>query len=436
MVGIVLSDCEFPSGDYELIDCLGEGSYGVVDLYWKKGIGFRAVKTYKPDVFAGDVGLLNTRFWREVEILASLRHPATTRIYAAGFPGGTGDCLPFEPWIEMEYIPAGTLSMLLAMRLGPGQSPAAPATKSPPLTTTESLIILYGIAHVLERLHSQNSVHRDVKSLNVFLDKDGEPHLGDFGFARTAAPFMSGNAYTLTHAAPEVLSSELDPVPYGFAADVWAFGMLIFEVRTGLWPFVMSVQPRPDATKIHEFIRCGENLPTLSEGDPFDSLYRGCIEMDPAKRQTMAYCVAWLSDAALTDRLGRIDRDRFDAYRRKLADPWKDPEPPTLEIIEALAERGSLTSNYTLAVLYLKGFLVPQSFIVSAKCARAAAIGWWKPAIQLIRSILADGLANEEYEGELDDWTQRWIAINECADAVGWGPQLRISWSSPGRGQW
>jgi serine/threonine protein kinase len=96
------------------------------------------------------------------------------------------------------------------------------------------LIILYGVAHVLERLHCHNSVHCDVKSLNVFLDKDLEPHLGDFGFAC--------NTYTVTHTAPEILNSEGNQVEYGSPMDVWAFRMLMFEVQTGEFPFIPNIQ--------------------------------------------------------------------------------------------------------------------------------------------------------------------------------------------------
>jgi serine/threonine protein kinase len=91
-------------------------------------------------------------------------------------PNVSSDDPDSDLWIEMEFLPGGTLCEFLSSQLK--------SRKYPPLIPTEIMIILYGVANVLEKLHEQEVIHRDVKSLNIFIGGNGEPRLGNFGFAR------------------------------------------------------------------------------------------------------------------------------------------------------------------------------------------------------------------------------------------------------------
>ena len=86
----------------------------------------------------------------------------------------------------------------------------------------------------LERTHAKRIVHRDVKPENLFVDIDGHIVLGDFGIARKLRPgentiprddMFGTPAYT----APEMFTGE----PYGREVDLWAFGVMLYELMTG-----------------------------------------------------------------------------------------------------------------------------------------------------------------------------------------------------------
>jgi serine/threonine protein kinase len=86
----------------------------------------------------------------------------------------------------------------------------------------------------LERTHAKRIVHRDVKPENLFMDIDGHIVLGDFGIARKLRPgeitipcddMFGTPAYT----APEMFTGE----PYGREVDLWAFGVMLYELITG-----------------------------------------------------------------------------------------------------------------------------------------------------------------------------------------------------------
>jgi serine/threonine protein kinase len=348
----------FDSRGYRLIEQLGAGSYGEVQLYYNPVVGFRAVKFINASVFTE----------REVRCLCALRHVATTRVYAYGIPSDPG----LHPWIEMAYIPGGTLCELIASR----------RTR---LTDDESLTILYGTAHVLRALHSQGIVHRDVKSGNVFIDEYMEPHLGDFGFARQMGSDMTGCLGTLIYAAPELLGE--GRLKYGTAVDVWAFGMLVYEVRTGQVPsWGTTIQE-----KIREAIIKGVGVPQLHTDDPFYSLFAGCVVHDPDKRWTMDRCVMAL------DALGG---DRLTAYKQKLAE-WKEPEKVTIDAIQRLADAGFVMSCFALGVIRARGIGAGKDFSVAAHYLRKAEAKGWGPAGKYLLYLMDKGKVTEGVDGEM-----------------------------------
>ena len=84
---------------------------------------------------------------------------------------------------------------------------------------------------MLEWLHQQKIVYRDLKPDNVMLDVDGHVKLIDFGFAKKLGKERTfTNCGTIGYVAPEVL---LGQTGYGFAADLWSYGILITELLTG-----------------------------------------------------------------------------------------------------------------------------------------------------------------------------------------------------------
>eukprot|EP00026_Physarum_polycephalum_P002935 Phypoly_transcript_02944.p1 GENE.Phypoly_transcript_02944~~Phypoly_transcript_02944.p1 ORF type:complete len:478 (+),score=65.58 Phypoly_transcript_02944:1111-2544(+) len=124
----------------------------------------------------------------------------------------------------MEYCPNGNLHD--RMRSGLILSPI------------KTIEIAWGVADILSHLHESGIAHRDIKSANIMLDKDFRPKLGDFGLSRilttlqASATNLSG---TPTHMAPEQFVSGARHNP--LKADVYSFGMLMYELATNKSPF-------------------------------------------------------------------------------------------------------------------------------------------------------------------------------------------------------
>ncbi|KDO23068.1 AGC/PKA protein kinase [Saprolegnia parasitica CBS 223.65] len=139
------------------------------------------------------------------------------------------------------------------------------------------------IAAAIVDLHGRGYMHRDIKSGNVLLTRDGHCHLVDFGLAAssaTRATAMCGTHYTM---APEIL----DGHGYDAAVDWWAFGVLLFEMVHGSppWPYKSDESSLPAY-----FARMREtaaHLPWTSDvplSAELQSLISGLLQVDPAMR--------------------------------------------------------------------------------------------------------------------------------------------------------
>ena len=117
---------------------------------------------------------------------------------------------------------------------------------------TTRQIILVGVSRGMKYLHDRNIIHRDLKPGNILLDNNYRPHISDFGLSKI---FETGHSYsqsqivgTLPYMAPELFRGE----KYNRKADVYSFGILMYEVVTD-----MAAYPELESNKItdHEF-RC------------------------------------------------------------------------------------------------------------------------------------------------------------------------------------
>jgi eukaryotic-like serine/threonine-protein kinase len=201
------------AGRYELQEELGRGGMGQVWLGFDQELDRPvAVKFQDQDRQAGEA-----RFEREAHAAAALSHPNIVRIYDYGAAEG-------RPFIVLEHIAGGTL----ADRLASGKA----------LPDCDAEHIARDVAAALAHAHAHGIVHRDLKPSNILLDAEGRAKLGDFGIAR------SGEQSTLTEAgtmlgtaaymSPEQATGE---APVGPPADVYAFGVIVFQMLTGRPPF-------------------------------------------------------------------------------------------------------------------------------------------------------------------------------------------------------
>src|SRR6187399_156645 len=214
-------------GLYEVTAQIGEGGMGQVyratDTKLKRQV---AIKVLPPAV-AADADRL-ARFQREAEVLASLNHPNIAAIYGLEESGGTTA-------LVMELVEGDDLSQ----RLARGAIPL-----------DEALPIARQIANALDAAHEQGIIHRDLKPANVKVRADGTVKVLDFGLAKALDAHASGatadamSSPTITSPAMTEAGMILGTAAYmspeqargksvDKRADIWAFGVVLYEMLTG-----------------------------------------------------------------------------------------------------------------------------------------------------------------------------------------------------------
>jgi serine/threonine protein kinase len=196
---------------YELRKEIGSGGMGEVWLAHDRELD-RAVALKFRGPRADQV-----RFEREAHAAAGLSHPNIVRIYDYGTAEG-------RPYLVLEHLPGGTLANRLESK--------------GPLDDFETHAVAHDIAAALAHAHAAGIVHRDLKPSNVIFDEHGHAKLTDFGIARSSRePTMTGAGGflgTAAYMAPEQASGETSVGP---AADVYSFGVILFQMLTGRLPF-------------------------------------------------------------------------------------------------------------------------------------------------------------------------------------------------------
>ncbi|MBN8727311.1 MAG: serine/threonine protein kinase [Xanthomonadales bacterium] len=201
-------------GAYRLVRELGRGGMGSVWLAERADGQFSQQVALKLIRLGMDSEHIQRQFRRERALLARLQHPNIAQL----IDGGLDD--RGRPWFAMEYIEG--------VGLGEWIDRSAP-------TLDERLGLFAKLCNAVAHAHRQLVVHRDLKPSNVLVQENGEPRLLDFGIARLADPTDAERTATqqrfLTRdfAAPEQLRGEAA----GTSADVYALGLILFELLTG-----------------------------------------------------------------------------------------------------------------------------------------------------------------------------------------------------------
>jgi tetratricopeptide (TPR) repeat protein len=266
---------------YEIEGELGRGGMGVV----YKAHQFRlnrpcALKMIRAGVHAGTQALL--RFLAEAEAVAKLQHPNVVQIYHIGEVSGL-------PFLELEYLAGGSLDKTLAGTPWPARAAAK---------------LMEPLARAMHEAHRLGIIHRDLKPANILLTADGTPKITDFGLAK--APHAEQGLTqtesaigTPSYMAPEQTGGRAKEV--GPAADVYALGVILYEVLVGRPPFKAATM-----LETLEQVRNAEPVPPskLQPGLPRDleTICLKCLEKEPAQRYESA--------GALADDLGRFLSDR------------------------------------------------------------------------------------------------------------------------------
>jgi serine/threonine-protein kinase len=209
---------------YRVIAKLGEGGMGEVWRAVDTKLGREVAIKILPDSFAQDPDRL-ARFTREAQVLASLNHPNIAAIYGVE-----------ERALVMELVEGPTLDEGIAQG---------------PMSVEDVLPILHQMVDALEYAHEKGVVHRDLKPANIKITPEGKVKVLDFGLAKALTPGMVAadpvSSPTLTMRATmagTIIGTAAYMAPeqarghnVDKRADIWAFGVVVYEMVTGRRPF-------------------------------------------------------------------------------------------------------------------------------------------------------------------------------------------------------
>jgi hypothetical protein len=263
---------------YSLQEEIGTGAAGTVYKAWDSLLQTQvALKLLKPECTADPDSLERVR--QEILLSRDLGHPNILRIYHLGAFGG-------RTYLTMQWIQGATLARVIANRA--------------PLALEELVSISTKLASALAAAHDRKILHRDIKPSNILISEEGEPYLADFGLARlmgdhsiTSHGLFVGTPH---YASPEQVALE----PLDERSDLYAFGLVLFEMATGRRPFA--------AGTVEEMLEMQRSAAppdprTIAPSVPrhLAELILRCLEKAPAHRIPSA--------GALGEALRRVVRD-------------------------------------------------------------------------------------------------------------------------------
>jgi WD40 repeat protein/serine/threonine protein kinase len=278
---------------YEILGELGRGGAGIVYHARHNLLGRPvAIKMLHPGYFPSEAD--RRRLRAEAEAVARLQHPNVVQLFEIGEADGS-------PYLVLEYIAGGTLATYLA-----GQ----------PQPPREAAALVLAVARAVHAAHRERIIHRDLKPANILLQRDkaagaGElraerseaarpwpalavPKITDFGLAKRLDRTVSDPTRTLSgtpsYMAPEQIPGQIggppEP-PITPATDVYALGVILYEMLTGRPPFLGTDWL---ATLLQVVRRAPVPPRELQPGTPLDlqTICLKCLEKEPGKRYASA----------------------------------------------------------------------------------------------------------------------------------------------------
>jgi serine/threonine-protein kinase len=281
---------------YEIRETLGVGGMGEVYLARDSKLNRDVALKLLPETFAGDAERI-ARFQREARTLASLNHPNIAAIYGV-------DEAEEHRFLVMELVEGEDL----AERLKRGAIPVE-----------EALDLARQIADGLEEAHEQGVMHRDLKPANVMITPGGKVKILDFGLARafqgeavdesdfSTSPTITGaltQAHVILGTAGYMSPEQAKGKPVDRRTDLWAFGVLLWEMLTGKRLFEGEDIGDTLAAVLRAEIPW-EDLPAAVPA-PVRRLLERCLERDPRKRlrdigEARVRLERWTSDPSSLD---------------------------------------------------------------------------------------------------------------------------------------
>jgi predicted Ser/Thr protein kinase len=265
-------------GNYVIQRELGRGGMGVVylaqDVRLARTVAIKALNPAYSQSHSVRQRLLN-----EAKMAAALSHPGIATVYALEEIDG-------ELYLACEYVPGAPLRALV---------------ESGPIPIGDVIDIGLQLARALAEAHTKGIVHRDIKPENVIKTPSGVIKVLDFGLARVdTQPHLTVEGMlvgTPAYLAPEQASGQ----GIDFRTDIFALGLLLYELASGTNPFAAGTVPATIARIVNE------EPPLLSEVQPqstpeLDRIVHRCLQKDPVARYRSTQDIVGDLERLLADR--------------------------------------------------------------------------------------------------------------------------------------
>jgi tRNA A-37 threonylcarbamoyl transferase component Bud32/tetratricopeptide (TPR) repeat protein len=256
---------------YEVVCQVNRGGQGVIyraiQKYTHREV---AIKVMKEGPFAGEMH--RSRFQREAKMLSRLKHPNIVTIHETGVAGG-------YHYFVMDYIEG------------------APLVEEGVRTKGEIREALGRFAKVCDAVnaaHLQGVIHRDLKPSNILVDEAGEPYVLDFGLAKQDADGLDHSMLTTTGqflgsipwAAPEQVEAKPDRID--LRADVYALGVVLYQMLTGEFPYPVF---GPTRDVLDHIVNTEPVAPSVRRpliDNEVETIVLRCLQKDPSRRYQTA----------------------------------------------------------------------------------------------------------------------------------------------------
>ena len=384
---------------YRIVGQLGAGGMGEVFRADDLKLGQPVALKFLPEPVERDPVRLN-KFIDEVRTARQISHPNVCRVYDVGEvepSAGSGRVVRF---LTMEYVDGEDLRSLLR-RIGR-------------FSEDKGTEIARQICAGLAAMHDRGVLHRDLKPANIMIDGRGRVRLTDLGLATAVAGAGTDGeiAGTPAYMAPE----QLDGQPLSIATDLYALGLVLFELFTG-----ERLQKTDDVAALRELHRTpgSTNITTTHSAgvklDPvINRVIERCLERDPAKRPQSAITVS----AALPG-------------GDPLAAALAAGETPSPHMVAAAGEAGGLSYKVAVPLLaalivvlllsaqppmfaYTKFVKFPHSPEVLASKAEEMLVrlGYTEPVIDRASGFMVAGNGYQEWLKKRDQGANRWQGLS------------------------